>query len=423
MNTVSPSPAELAALDHKRPPLSRDELREVLTTALRAGQLMLENGANTARVEETVHRLGTALGAEWLDVYVTPGGIIATDTSYGEHRTKIQRVVKSGLDLSRVAAVIELSRRAELEKKSCDAVRLALEQIATQSRQYARWPTTLAVAVACACFAALFGGGSPEIVVTLIAAGAAQTLRDVLARFNLNRLLAAGVVAAAASGLALSLSTLGAAPAPTVLASVLLLVPGVLMVSSIADLFRGDTLSGLGRAASAFLTLAAISAGIWTTLLVSGVQVALVPVAQPGMLASLALALVATAGFAVLFDVPRRTLFVCALVGALAYGTRQGALNLGLPPEAAIFLGGVVVGLLAELFARLFHLPTSIFTIPGFITLVPGSAAFRTLLDFVSADYTSGTANSVRTALLTAALAAGFGTINALARMHRKPLF
>lgn len=46
------------------PPLSRDDMRDVLATALRAGQLMVENGANTSRVEETVHRLATALGAD-----------------------------------------------------------------------------------------------------------------------------------------------------------------------------------------------------------------------------------------------------------------------------------------------------------------------------------------------------------------------
>ncbi|HEX5692666.1 MAG TPA: threonine/serine exporter family protein, partial [Roseiflexaceae bacterium] len=79
-------------------------------------------------------------------------------------------------------------------------------------------------------------------------------------------------------------------------------------------------------------------------------------------------------------------------------------------------------GVLGEICARLFKQPTALFTIPGFIPLVPGSAAFRTLLEFVAADYTAGTASFVRTALLTAALAAGLGTVNALARIHRQPL-
>jgi uncharacterized membrane protein YjjB (DUF3815 family) len=240
---------------------------------------------------------------------------------------------------------------------------------------------------------------------------------------QLNRLLSAGLVAAVAAGLALALATsFGAtAPALAVLAAVLLLVPGVLMVSSVSDLFRGDTISGLARAASAFLTVGAISTGIWTVLLLSGAQLDLVPASSPALWVSAALAFVAAAGFAVLFDVPWRVLAVSALVGGLAYGARDAARWLGAPPEAAIFLAGVVIGVLGEALARALRQPTSLFTIPGFIPLVPGAAAFRALLEFVSGDYTAGTASFVRTAFLTAALAAGLGTVSALARVRQRP--
>jgi hypothetical protein len=136
---VHTSPAEHADEVHIRPPLSRDDLGDLLRIAMRAGQLMLENGANTAHVEETVHHIGTALGAQWLDVYVTPSGIIASAISHGEHRTLTQRVVKSGIELSRFAAVIEVSRRAAAGDLGRADVRAALERIAVQPR----WPTAL----------------------------------------------------------------------------------------------------------------------------------------------------------------------------------------------------------------------------------------------------------------------------------------
>jgi uncharacterized membrane protein YjjP (DUF1212 family) len=389
---------------------------------MRAGQLMLENGANTARVEETVFRLGAALGAQSLDVYVTPGGIIASATSYGEHRTITQRVVRSGIDLSRVAAVLNVSRQAEAGRLGRAGADDSLERIAAQPRVYGRWLTAVAVAIGCACFAGLFGAGAYEMAAVLLASGVAQLARDWLAQINLSRLLAVGIVATLASGLALVLAPLLGAPNPAlaVLSSVLLLVPGVLMVSSVADLFRGDIISGQARATSAFLALGAISAGIWTVLLVSGARLDLATAEPPGMLASAGLALVATAGFAVLFDVPRRELLIAALVGALAYGARDLARGYGIPAEAAIFLAGLAIGALGEGLARVFRQPTALFTIPGFIPLVPGAAAFRTLLEFVDGDYATGTASFVRTALLTLALAAGLGTVNALARVRRR---
>ena len=49
------------------PPLPREELRDVIDLALWSGQLLLQYGAEARRVEETVHRLGTALG--WLSIY------------------------------------------------------------------------------------------------------------------------------------------------------------------------------------------------------------------------------------------------------------------------------------------------------------------------------------------------------------------
>ena len=421
---IRPAPTEHFDEMHQRPPLSRDDLGDVLRIAMRAGQLMLENGANTARVEETIHHIGTALGAQGLDVYVTPSGIIASATSHGEHRTLTQRVVKSGIDLSRFAAVLELSRRATAGELGRPEARAELERIAVQPRVYTHWLTVLAVAAACMCFAALFGAGPIEALATFVAAGVAQQMRAWLAPINLSRLLGTGIVAALAAGLALTLANLlgSTAPGTAVLGAVLLLVPGVLMVSSVSDLFRGDTISGIARATSAFLLLGAISTGIWTVLLVDGAGMDLGPTSPPPALAAIGLALVATAGFAILFDVPRHVLLVSAIVGMLAYGARLAALTFGWPPEPAIFLAGVVIGLLAELLARGYRAPTSLFTIPGFITLVPGAAAFRTLLAFVNADYTTGTAGLVRTALLTTALAAGLGTVSALARVRQKPI-
>ena len=402
--------------------LGRDELRDVLTVALRAGEILLENGANTGRVEETVHRIGGALGAEGIEVYVTPTGIMASVVSHGEHQTRVLRVVGSGFDLSRVSAVLDVSRNVAAGRLDREAAWAALERIAAQSRAYPPLVTALALSLGCASFAALFGGEIRAIGATAIAAGAAQLLRTRLQRANLGRLLPVGIVAAVASGLGLALATLFGSPAPTLamLSAVLLLVPGALMVSSISDLFRGDTIAGLARAAAAALTISAVASGIWAVLLFTGIRISAAPTAGLPLALAMILAFTATSGFAVAFDVPRRALLASALTGMLAFGAREGAARLGFPPEAAIFAAGVAVEIQAELWARILKHPTSIFTIPGFIPLVPGTLAFRTVLDFVNGDYVAGTADFARTAILTFALAAGIGTVTALARMRRR---
>lgn len=399
----------------------RDELRDTLALALRAGQIMLESGANTSRVEETVHHIGAALGAEAMHVYATPSGIIGSIHVGAEHRTRVLRVVASTVSLSRIADVVAVSRRAVARSMTRSEVALALERIAVQPRSQGHWTTTIAVAAACACFAVLFGAGPREAAASALAAAIAQQMRVWLMATKLNRLIMTTLVSALAAGTALGLSILigGALPAVAMLASVLLLVPGVVMVSAVVDLFRGDTLAGISRAVAATLSLIAIAVGLWLVLTLSSVQLPTNALQAPMLALGAALAFGATVGFAVVFDAPRRALLGCGLVGALAYVVRQTTFTAGMPIELAMFLGGLVVGLLGEVLARVVRLPASIFTIPGFIPLVPGTLGFRTVLSFVERDYTAGVANLVEVLLLTGALATGLATVQVLARLRR----
>lgn len=101
---------------------------------------------------------------------------------------------------------------------------------------------------------------------------------------------------------------------------------------------------------------------------------------------------------------------------------RYGDSLVGVSPEAAIFLGGLTIGILSEVLARIWKLPTAIFSIPSFIPFVPGVLGFSTIINFVNADYTEGLSTLVRTTLLVGALAAGIGMINALTRRRTNSL-
>ncbi|HEX8435656.1 threonine/serine exporter family protein, partial [Archangium sp.] len=345
-------------------PLGNQELGEVLGVALRAGQIMLENGANMARVEEAITRFGVALGAQRLDVFATPTGIVTTAISHEQHRTRIVRVVKTGIDLNRVAAINALAERAGSGELSLPQLRDELERIARAPRLYGFVITVLAVGAACACFALLFGGNALEAGVAGVAAGVGQALRELLARLQVGRLAMTFLVAVVAAGLGLlGARVLGATePGLVLAASLLLLVPGVHMVSSVADLFRGDTLSGMARASSAALVIAIAGAGLYVVLLVSGAQLALATSTSPPLIPATLMALVATVGFAVLFDVPRGALLPCALVGAVGYAMRGGVALLApaMPPEGAMFFAGFGIVLLSEPLAYALRMPTSI---------------------------------------------------------------
>ncbi len=257
----------------EKSPLGMEGLRDVLATAIRAGQLMLQAGAATARVEEVIHRIGTALGADWMDIYVTPTGIIGMATSGGEHRTRVMRVVNLGVNLGRVHTIYLLSRRIESEGLSREDVEKTLERIASQPRFYGPWLTCLAAGLGCAGFAWIFGGRLPEIAATLLAAATAQRLRTQLLHWNVSLFVTTVLDTLVAAVLALGVSTLLAAKLNTViLASVLFLVPGVFLVGSISDLISGNLMSGMARGVHAGLIIASIGAGLWIAVLVFGIR-------------------------------------------------------------------------------------------------------------------------------------------------------
>jgi len=383
---------------------------------------MLENGANTARAEEAIHKLGTALGADWMEVYVTPTGIIATAVSHEESRTRMQRSVKSAVQLSKVQRVLNLVQRVKLGDITYQDVRDELDSIDSMRPVYSTGLTVLAVGVACAAFCFLFGGSTREAGVVLGVAGLAQLLRHLLLHTtSLGRFLTTTVVAAFASFAATAVSAWAGCSQVTVAASLLLLVPGVPLVSSTADLFRGDTLAGIARAVNAFLIVLTGGAGVWAVVLLSGypIEIELSRLGSPAM--TTLVGFVAAVGFAILFDVPPRHLFWAGLAGAVSTTSRWWAQEWGVPMVGASFVAGLSLGLVAQLLAHWRLSLSSLFAIPGYIPLVPGAVAFRGMLHFVKEEYDRGLADLVQVGLVLVAVAVGMGAVRALMDSHQRP--
>jgi uncharacterized membrane protein YjjP (DUF1212 family) len=252
---------------------TRDELRDILGIALQGGQLLLENGAETWRVEETLQHLGVGLGAEWMDIYPTPTGIIISTVAANEHRTRIRRVTNLGVDLSRVGAVLDLSRRAYAGELSRDTARVEMEQVAHMPRAYPQWLTLAVLAVGCAAFGGLAGGGWPAIALGLFAAAMTVLTRHGLNRF-FGRPVLLSVAISAFVGTSAAILGLRLFPSPlpetVVVAAIISLIPGVPMILSIADLINANYVSGLARGAQAALYLSAIAVGTAVSLALLG---------------------------------------------------------------------------------------------------------------------------------------------------------
>ncbi len=123
---------------------------------------------------------------------------------------------------------------------------------------------------------------------------------------------------------------------------------------------------------------------------------------------------VATVGFGILFNVPRRALFISGLIGAAGHLLRFVLRQLGVSNELATFCGAFLVGMVGYWRARQMHVPRLIFTVTGIISMVPGIPAYEVIFYFNKGDILTGLQSAVRAGLLAGAIAAGLSTARIL---------
>jgi uncharacterized membrane protein YjjP (DUF1212 family) len=262
-----PQPPQSPAIER-----SATALSDALDVALYAGELLLSNGAETWRVEDTVVRLLAHFGAKASDVIATVTGI-SVSASDGTHwLTRVRRVRAGGINLARIDAINALSRRAVVEHLSATAVRRALQATELGAPVYHPFSQMVSGLVTASGFTFLFGGAWREMLACLPGALVITVLGYLLPRLKLPSLAVTGV--AALGGVLLSIPCgrwLDTGRMDVViLSTVVLLVPGATIVSAISDLLGGQLLSGLARGAAAILTASAIAAGVIVGLAITG---------------------------------------------------------------------------------------------------------------------------------------------------------
>lgn len=132
--------------------------QEILSLAVLAGEILIKNGGEIFRVEDTMMRIIESYGIKDYNVYVLSNGIFATIDEQGSHPYSLVRhVAFSNVNLERIAAVNQLSREicefhyppgeAIQKMKSCSTL-LSEKQLLRH----------LASGFGCAAFTLLFGG-------------------------------------------------------------------------------------------------------------------------------------------------------------------------------------------------------------------------------------------------------------------------
>ena len=125
---------------------------------------------------------------------------------------------------------------------------------------------------------------------------------------------------------------------------------------------------------------------------------------------SLFIAAIATGGFAVQFNAPRKTLVPASIGGGISWVLYDYIMKSGSNFILAGFISAFIVGTFGELLARKFHCPATLFSLPGLIPLVPGAGMYYTMSHLIEQNYDMFLKTSVETFFTAAALSVGIVT-------------
>ncbi len=240
------------------------ERSSVLELSFQMGKVLLENGAEISRVQETMERVAKAYHAEEFNVYVLTNAIFANGRENGvEKRTELKHVPSTSIHFGRICAVNQLSREIVEGKHTVEEAFDLLDH----AREIPYSPLPLAIfacALGSAAFSFLFGGSGWDSLAAFLCGLALEpflywTGKRKLSKF-LTNLSASALVTLL--GVVFMLLGVGQNLDKIIIGSIIRLVPGVALTTSIRDFFNGDYLSGAIRMIDAFLVGGCIAVGV-----------------------------------------------------------------------------------------------------------------------------------------------------------------
>ena len=235
---------------------------KLLKTSLLAGKIMMENGSEAYRVEDTMKRIVLNGGEKNCSCYVTATGIFVGLEN--QQKVMIDNVEQRVINLEKVVAVNELSRQFAEKKITLNVLYEKLERINHRVPTFPLWLEILAAGIISAGALYLFGGVLADLLITFIIGCIGFTI-SVLCKqlINLNYfdLFISSFVIGFLSICAVKFNWATNID-PIIIGSIMPFVPGVAITNSFRDILAGHLISGIARGTEALIVAATISAGI-----------------------------------------------------------------------------------------------------------------------------------------------------------------
>lgn len=222
---------------------------EIFSLSLDIGREIIKSGGEISRAKDTIIRINNAYGKS-CEVFALPSVIIAQSGK----NIQIRHIDDETTDLAELSRLNNLSRRLCFETNE--------EIYITKKVLYSNGQELVAVAAATSAFCIFFGGSIMDalfsaIIGIFISYAGLQRLKLPLFTNNLISAFISGILAYIPLTAGLNIH-----PDKIIIGTIMLLVPGLTVVSAIRDLMSGDLIAGIFELLGSIMSALAIAFGI-----------------------------------------------------------------------------------------------------------------------------------------------------------------
>lgn len=365
-------------------------------------------GVASDQLERTITAISGVLGLQ-IEIFALPTNVtIAVGPRYAQQIVML-RMNPGRVNLRKLALLNEIFD--ELQNGSIDLPD-AISQLRGIDERCPSPPvlmTILALASVAVGVAVLLGGGIHELIVAALIGASTGVLSFFTTRNAvMDRLFE--VFAAFVATLIVAAYTHFVHPANlyiSVVAGVVVLLPGYSLTLALHELANQDLIAGTARLGRVFAILLSLGCGAFLGFAVAGAgfinaaDVQPHPVGPAFWVAAIALL---SFGLSVDLDARFRDFAWVFLASIVALGTSYAFGRVPGAHQVAPFLASLICGLVANGGARFLRVPQPVFLVPALHVLVPGSLSYQSVLSVVSQNNYAGAAALAINALVVAVL-------------------
>lgn len=394
----------------------------LLELAAELGYRLATNGAETFRVEESVSRVLTAYGAT-SEVFAIPNCLIVSiETAEGKPMTRMRRIPSINNNMDAIERYNNLSRRICAQTPDLDIIEEWLREADRSTVQYRLPMSILGHFLTASGFSIFFGGDLIDFFCAGICGIIIGFISFFMNRLKVNTFFSTILTAFITSALAYIMASAGLTDNvdAVIIGALMLLVPGLLFTNAMRDIIFGDTNSGVNRIVQVLLIAVAIALGTgsaWSFISHFAPIPASISFVHTPWVQCFS-ALVACAGFALVFNVHGKGFMLCVLGGGFAWAFYCIAQHFGVSEPMCYFVAAIISGLYSEIMARIRKYPATSYLVISMMPLFPGAGVYYATKYFIQGDISACTTKGSITIAIAGAIAIGVLVVSTIFRLY-----